>query len=1377
MPPSTRAGQTGREERDDDQAAATMGNGREEGWLTQVVRILQLANPALTAEEAIVRAMSLVNVGNQAPRGEAEKIPKDVTSSIAHIKKLNEGNWHTWEPTFIDCLQRVHNAKEILYGEIAPGSEGYDEDLDKALVGLIHACCDNSPDSRIDTYTVRGLDEEAQLGSTLYAKLKKALTLNDAVKRAGLQDRIHTVCMYNRDVVRLGRELDSIWNDAACLGKRFDEDLKKSTLYRCTAQDWFYTNSVDTLKTAKPDCKYDEAYHTLAKKQQDGEVTGRIRGAARVATSTEQGSTNQAEQGPRGRRDPRNPSAPPKCYACGGPNHIARNCTNTNNNPAPSRDGPTTNPAQEATIGGDEQPTSDTWIVDLGVTHHMVNDERMLLTSMSKDGQICMAGNERLQVKAIGDASLQVGDVTIQLLDVLYVPKLNSNLLSVQGLIENGARVTFDEFGTIIKQNDGTQIQYKRNRRKGWFEVQGKALALELEETLDDVPEDNQNTGKLDNAPEGNKDMKHRDSYLWHERFGHPGRDKTRQIRAHYLGTDEEMEHESKCCNACSQGKQTRAWMGQSESERMEAPLELVHVDLMTDFKGHANYHYTLVAVDDFSSLIYVEPLCTKSAALTALRRWIARMERATDRKLKTLHSDNGGEWCSIAAEDWQTQEGFKWQKSVPGISFQNGQAERAIRSVQEKMRSMLIGRACPRELWLYAITAAAHVMNLTPSATKTIPHEAFYGTTAHKLAQQLRVFGCLAWVHVQQKDQQGKYGARAKPAIMIGYDDEHKAWKFCNPDQPASIQWSNSATFHEDKGWSDRQQEAVRPMVTAEAEEEGVTPAIVEEETKSEAAVEDLLPAVDSTVGATNTAILNLDPTLGEAMNGEDAQLWKEAIRKELEGLEAMGTWEVVHQLPGVPLVDSKVVLWLKLDTDGVPVKHKAQLVARGFTQREGIDYQETFSPVAPLGAIRAILALAVQNNWEVHALDITMAYLNSTLKEAIYMKPPEGSGVAPGKVYKVECAPCIYTKGQGEDMAIVVIYIDDTLVIAPRLETILKVKKQIGQRWKMEDSGKVSHFLGIKISRDHVMRTMTIGQSGYIDQVLAKHLDKHTKPTMVPMQSIPEGTLVASAAQQKEYPVIVGKLLWVANSTRPDLSLTVGVLARHMCEPSQEHYQAAQRVLRYLESTKQVGLVYRASESQEPLVAHSDANWASDATIQRRSTSGSVALVYGNLVAWKSATQKCVSLSAVEAEFIAATEATREVLFLKQLLCSIGIATGTPTVYSDNTGCIQVSKDPAQHWKLKHIDTKYHFVHNNVQEGRVQIKYVDTTRNLADVLTKPIGRQAMQQARSRLHLQIPAAVYETGSPSYATVLKNRGHTLEQQHNEQGTYTVEGGS
>ncbi|KAJ1029259.1 hypothetical protein NDA13_002514 [Ustilago tritici] len=359
--------------------------------------------------------------------------------------------------------------------------------------------------------------------------------------------------------------------------------------------------------------------------------------------------------------------------------------------------------------------------------------------------------------------------------------------------------------------------------------------------------------------------------------------------------------------------------------------------------------------------------------------------------------------------------------------------------------------------------------------------------------------------------------GQKEQLAITIGYNGEHKAWKFCNPDQPASIQWSNSATFHKDKGWDDCQQEAYKLETAVEVEEEDTAvPTTMEEEAMSKAAVEDLLPAMDNVVGAANTAALNLDSTLREAMDGEDTQLWKEAIHKELEGLEAM--------------------------------------------------------------AIRAILALAVQNGWEVHALDITMAYLNSTLKEASFMKPPEGSGVAPGQVYKVvkglyglkqsgqewnlefdkslqrigfyqvECTPCIYTKGHGKDLVIVVIYVNNTLVIALRLEAVLEVKKQIGQKWKMEDSGEVSHFLSITISRDHTECTMTIGQAGYIDQVLKKHLDKCTRPAAAPMQEILEGTVVASKAQQKEYPVIVGKLLWIANSTQPDLSLAVSVLARHM-------------------------------------------------------------------------------------------------------------------------------------------------------------------------------------------------------------------------------------
>ncbi|SOV06930.1 uncharacterized protein UDID_17970 [Ustilago sp. UG-2017a] len=189
-------------------------------------------------------------------------------------------------------------------------------------------------------------------------------------------------------------------------------------------------------------------------------------------------------------------------------------------------------------------------------------------------------------------------------------------------------------------------------------------------------------------------------------------------------------------------------------------------------------------------------------------------------------------------------------------------------------------------------------------------------------------------------------------------------------------------------------------------------------------------------------------------------------------------------------------------------------------------------------------------------------------------------------------------------------------------------------------------------------------------------------------------------------------------------------------MTQPSKEHYNAAQKVLQYLDGTQDVHLRYGGDKEQDFLMVHSDTNWASDATAQRRSSSGSAVFVHGNLAAWKSALQCCTALSAVEAEFVVATEAAQEVLFFRHLFKAIGIDIGTPTIFSDNTGAIQVSKDPAQHWKLKHIDTKYHFIRDNMQDGKVKIKYIGTKDNLADIFTKPVGKEVLQHARQGLGL-----------------------------------------
>ncbi|SOV01503.1 uncharacterized protein UDID_17669 [Ustilago sp. UG-2017a] len=575
-------------------------------------------------DQVLERAFLLMNL--QPNTNQAEKIPKSVLSIISQIVKLNKNNWAIWEPMFMDCIHPIKNAKRILTEEIPSGHTNYDEELDSHLLGLILSSCDHGPTSCINTYTVREQGEEEQLGSTLYKKLKAALTINDKVKLSAIHDRVHEVKLAQCNIVNLGKELDQIWNDAARLGSRMDEKLKKSTLYRCVKDDWLYTQMVDSLKAAQPGCSYEYAYHALAKKHQEAELSGCIRATARVTSNRsptgqvgEHRQVLNQEGYNRGRRDPANPNEPAKCYKCRQPGHIAINCTNT--------------------------------------IHHMVHDEGKLIASTLKQGSVDTAGHERLRVQAIGDTTLQVRDIKIPLTDVLHVPNLSKNLLSIPALTENGACMIFEESGATNLQHDGSMVKSKTNRCKKRWEVYGDSLAAQLNDPLEGI----------DATTTPAKPASHTTSKLWHERFGHPGRNKTKQIQAHYLGKETQLGHDARDCNS-------------------QAPLELVHIDLMMDLKGHPNYHHALVVVDDSSSYVHVKPLLSKAEAFPALKAWIKAAEIATDHTLKCIHSNNRTEWSSFEAEEWKREAGFRWQKTTPYVSAQNGRAERTIRSLQEKM-------------------------------------------------------------------------------------------------------------------------------------------------------------------------------------------------------------------------------------------------------------------------------------------------------------------------------------------------------------------------------------------------------------------------------------------------------------------------------------------------------------------------------------------------------------------------------------------------------------------------------------------------------------------------------------------------------------------
>ena len=274
----------------------------------------------------------------------------------------------------------------------------------------------------------------------------------------------------------------------------------------------------------------------------------------------------------------------------------------------------------------------------------MVHDEDKLIALTPKKGSIDTAGHEQLWVQAIGDATLQVGNIKIPLTDVLYIPNLSKNLLSVPALTEDGAWVIFEESGATILQHDGSMVKSKTNQCQKRWEVHSDSLAAQLNDTLEGI-DDNMTPARP---------ASHTISKLWHKRFGHPGRNKTKQIQAHYLGKDTQLEHSARDCNCCSQAKQTCARMASSKMEQAQEPLELIHIDLMTDLQGHPNYHHALVVVDDTSSYVYVKPLLSKAEVFPALKAWTKTVEIATDCTLKCIHSDNGMEWSSLAAEEWK---------------------------------------------------------------------------------------------------------------------------------------------------------------------------------------------------------------------------------------------------------------------------------------------------------------------------------------------------------------------------------------------------------------------------------------------------------------------------------------------------------------------------------------------------------------------------------------------------------------------------------------------------------------------------------------------------------------------------------------------------
>jgi hypothetical protein len=369
------------------------------------------------------------------------------------------------------------------------------------------------------------------------------------------------------------------------------------------------------------------------------------------------------------------------------------------------------------------------------------------------------------------------------------------------------------------------------------------------------------------------------------------------------------------------------------------------------------------------------------------------------------------------------------------------------------------------------------------------------------------------------------------------------------------------------------------------------------------------------------------------------------------------------------------------------------------------------------------------------IHQMDIVTAFLNGTLDEDIYMEQPEVY-VVPGKenlvchlkksLYGLKQSPrcwnksfkefmisqgfeqsaadpCVFIRKVNDQLAIVAVHVDDIILLTETEQEMIDLKASLAARFQMKDMGKLHYCLGVNIkTMDGVL---PMSQEQYIHKILHKYKLQDCKPVSTPMDvnvKLVKDDGYSKAVDPVEYQSMVGSLIYAAIATRPDIAHAVGTLAKFNSSPNEAHLTAVKRVFRYLKGTVKLHLQHEASDKD--MEGYSDADWAGD-SYDRRSTSGNVFVMSNGAISWASQKQPTVALSTAEAEYIALCLATQESVWLRQLSKDLQINCSSPTtINEDNQGTIAMSKNPVLHKRTKHIDIKFHFVREKIQDRTIE-------------------------------------------------------------------------
>ncbi|KAH9673800.1 hypothetical protein KPL70_018239 [Citrus sinensis] len=750
-------------------------------------------------------------------------------------------------------------------------------------------------------------------------------------------------------------------------------------------------------------------------------------------------------------------------------------------------------------------------------------------------------------------------------------------------------------------------------------------------------------------------------------------------------------------CEHCVTSKQHRLKFSRSIA-RSKCILNLIHSDVWESpdiSMGGAKYMVTFI--DDYFRRCWVYLIKKKSDVFPVFKEYKARVELESGKKIKCLRTDNGGEYTDGEFLTFCKQEGIQRQFTVAYTSRQNGAAERMNRILTERIRAKLRTAGLPNSFWAEAAKTAYYIVNRSPSTAIGLKTAMEMWTGKPADYSYLHAFGCPVYV-MYNAQERTKLDAKSR-CIFSGRDEDDGTAKEKSEIVPVYVEnniedsdSSEAAPEHEEQEPVESEAQEVRRSTRERRPPTWHSEYITEINVAYCLLTEDGEPS-----------------TFHEALESSDI-----ALRK---------------------VIGNKWVYKIKRDSNDQVERYRARLVVKGYAQKESIDFNEIFSPVVRLTTVRIVLAMCATFDLHLEQLDVKTVFLHGELEEEIYMLQPEGFAET-GKenlvcrlnksLYGLKQAPrCWYNRF-------------DSFIISLGYNRLNSDYCAYYKReFEMKDLGPANKILGMQIHRDKNNMKIWLSQKNYLKKILRRFNMQDCKPISTPLPvnfKLSSSMCPSNEAERKEmsrvpYASAVGSLMFAMICTRPDIAQAVGAVSRYMGNPGGEHWIAVNRVLRYIRGTSDVALCYGGSEFT--VRGYVDSDFARDLD-KRKSTTGYVFTLTEAAVSWVSKLQIVVALSTTEVEYMAATQACKEAIWIQRLLEELGHGQEKISVFCDSQSALHIARNPAFHSRTKHIGVQYHFVREVVEDGNVDLQKIHTKENLVDVLTKPINTDKFVWSRS---------------------------------------------